>query len=244
MNKRNKKTVKKRKKENAFLSILKSSWSFLKDLRYYMLFSFCIFIFFILLGFFFPIFYVDQVIAMIKELVLKTQGLNTFELIKFIILNNSYSALMGILFGILFGIIPLGIMIMNGYVLGFVSNKAVEASGNILTLWQLLPHGIFEIPAIIISISLGIKLGFSLAYSFYRFYFRKLNNFWTYALVFFSIITVLIFPVVLFFTLYNEKLRKIFFYNLVNSFKVFVFIVIPMLIIAGIIEGGLIHLLG
>ena len=76
----------------------------------------------------------------------------------FIFLNNIQSAFLGFILGIIFGIIPLTILIVNGYILGFVMNKSVAVEG-ILIIWRLVPHGIFEIPAILISTSLGIKLG-------------------------------------------------------------------------------------
>ena len=54
------------------------------------------------------------------------------------------------------------LIVFNGYVLGFVAELAVKSPKNplgILILWKLVPHGIFELPAILISIGLGIKLG-------------------------------------------------------------------------------------
>jgi stage II sporulation protein M len=59
---------------------------------------------------------------------------------------------------VFFAITPLVVLVVNGYVLGFVANKSVGSQG-ILVLWRLMPHGIFEIPAIIISIAVGIRLG-------------------------------------------------------------------------------------
>ena len=90
----------------------------------------------------------------------------------------------------------------NGYVLGFVADKAVEARG-VGVLWKLLPHGIFELPAIFISLGMGFRFGI--------------------------------------FVLKNSKLEsfKLHVYDLI---RVFVFIVIPLLILAAIIEGSFISL--
>jgi stage II sporulation protein M len=49
---------------------------------------------------------------------------------------------------------------VNGYVLGYISKITVQSS-SILDLWRLFPHGIFELPAVLISLGLGLKLGFS-----------------------------------------------------------------------------------
>tara|TARA_Y100000034_G_C6716675_1_gene316852 strand:- start:368 stop:697 length:330 start_codon:yes stop_codon:yes gene_type:complete len=102
--------------------------------------------------------------------------------------------------GIFLGIFSFLILIVNGYVLGFVASKSVAVEG-ILVLWRLLPHGIFEIPAVMISAGLGLKLG---AYLFVK---HKKGDFKQW---------------------------------LLNSLRVFLFIVVPLLIIAAIIEGILI----
>jgi len=68
-----------------------------------------------------------------------------------------------------------------------------------------LPHGIFELPAIIISFALGIKLG--------SFVFAKEP--WA-------------------------ELRRF----VINCIRIFFFIVIPLLVIAAIIEGILIGVVG
>ena len=104
--------------------------------------------------------------------------------------------------GILFGIYPLFATIANGFILGFVASISVSEVG-FLVLWRILPHGIFELPAIFISFGLGLKIG---SFIFQKKKFKSLKN-----------------------------------YSL-NSLKVFVFIIIPLLIIAAVIEGALIFL--
>lgn len=142
---------------------------------------------------------------MIKEIVLKIQGLNSFELVLFIFKNNIIGAFLGIVLGILLGIFPFINCLANGALLGYVLRKSVEAGG-IGEIWRLLPHGVFELPAIFISFGLGIKLGGFIL-------FRKGEKI--------------------------KELKKRFF----NSIRVFVFVVVPLLIIAAIIEGVLIGVL-
>ena len=88
----------------------------------------------------------------------KTQDMSRYELIDFIFFNNLQSCFFGFLFGFFLGIFPIVIAILNGYVLGFVGKLAVE-KGGISVLWSLLPHGIFELPAIFISLGIGLKFG-------------------------------------------------------------------------------------
>jgi stage II sporulation protein M len=142
---------------------------------------------------------------LLKQLVDKTAGLNTGEMVFFILQNNLQSALFSVFFGIFFGIFPLTSNISNGIVLGYVLQRSYEVVG-ILSWWRILPHGVFELPAIFISFALGMKLGFTL------FLDRKIR--------------------------YKEFRRRL--YNSVNTFLM---IVIPLLIIAAIIEGVLIGVL-
>ena len=101
--------------------------------------------------------------------------------------------------GVFIGLFPITSAVVNGYLIGFIANHAVAEKG-VLVLWRLLPHGIFELPAVFISMGLGLKIGIGL--------------------------------------LKEENLKK----NFVNALRVFVFVVLPLLIIAGIIEGVLVGL--
>jgi stage II sporulation protein M len=180
---------------------------YLKNLKNYLWFSFILFFLAILFGFFFPLLFQDAIKDLVASLIEKTSGMNNIELIQFILLNNLKASFFPLVLGIIFGIYPILSLIINGYVLGFVAGKTV-AVGGILVLWKLFPHGIFELPAVLISVSLGLKLG-------------------------------------MFLFLYKGKNKgREFIKWLKDSLRVFLFIVIPFLIIAAIIEGSLIILLG
>jgi stage II sporulation protein M len=108
---------------------------------------------------------------------------------------------LALIFGIVFGLFPLGTAIVNGYVAGFVANMSVAKKG-IFVLWRLFPHGIFELPAVLISIGLGMRLGTIL--------FRKAS--------------------------FKEEI--------IESARFFILIIVPLLIVAAVIEGILIFLFG
>ncbi|TCS94136.1 stage II sporulation protein M [Hazenella coriacea] len=64
--------------------------------------------------------------------------------------------------GFFFGIIPLISLISNGLMLGVALASAAEVTGAhpfTLFMTTILPHGILEIPALIIAASLGIRFG-------------------------------------------------------------------------------------
>ncbi|MDD5193982.1 MAG: stage II sporulation protein M [Candidatus Nanoarchaeia archaeon] len=193
-----------KKKENWIYSNFKFSLRILIQSKNYVLFAFLLLLISTAFGFAFPNLFENQVLEIIKEILKQTEGLGTLEMVFFIIFNNLKSAFFGLIFGIGFGIVPFFMALSNGYVLGFVMNKSV-LNGGILTLWKLFPHGVFEIPAVLISMGLGLRLG-----------------------VF----------------LFNKRLRQNGFKELVkSSLKIFLLIVIPLLVVAGIIEGLLIGLL-
>jgi len=176
-----------------------------------------------------------------KSLEESISSLNAPELINFIFLNNLKSSLFAFLLGVAVCLFPIALLIINGYLLGFVLHQAIQAGG-ILVIWKLLPHGIFEIPAILISTGLGIYLGFNLIHEFVKQYEKRDN------LLFIAIISAAISPILLFLilipiSLTNRALKAKLKSNFLISFKTFIFIVIPLLIIAAIIEGTLIYFL-
>jgi stage II sporulation protein M len=187
---------------NLLLDAYKQSFQFIADSRMFIYVVILLFFLFALIGFFIsplPILE-ERILLFLQELLEKTEGMSRLELTRFIFVNNFQSSLLGMLFGVLLGIFPVLSVISNGYVLGFVASKTVEKAG-ILVLWRILPHGIFELPALFISLGLGLKLG--------SFIFQKQK-----------------------FLSFKEYLKK--------SILVFLLIVIPLLLLAAIIEGSLI----
>jgi len=186
------------------LSQYKESFNYLKDIKKFIFTIIIIFFIFSLIGFFIktPLQIEEIIIKFIKELIDKTKDMSQPELTSFIFRNNLQSSFFGMIFGVVFGIFPIITIIANGYLLGYVASVAVNAEG-ILSLWRILPHGIFELPAIFISLGLGLKLG--------TFIFQKEKI---------------------------KSLKK----NLIKSVKTFILIIIPLLIVAAIIESALIFI--
>lgn len=210
MKKRVKKNLVKRKKFSLtefIYSNYKISLKYLKDLKNYIWFSCILFFCLAIIGFLFPIFFQQQIFSVIRDLLAQTEGLDVWSMIRFIFINNLKSSFFAIFCGVFFGIIPAAVSIVNGYVLGFVANKTIATEGY-LVLWRLFPHGIFELPAVLISVAIGLRLG-------------------------------------MFLFIYKGKNRLVELGRwLLDSLRVFVFIIIPLLVIAAIIEGCLIIFLG
>ncbi|RLI88555.1 MAG: hypothetical protein DRO98_03035 [Archaeoglobales archaeon] len=77
----------------------------------------------------------------------------------FIFINNSLKALVATAAGIFFGIFPLSFIVINGYLIGLVVYVKGLELGFGKVLLYLIPHGILEIPAILLACSYGLWLG-------------------------------------------------------------------------------------
>jgi len=139
----------------------RKSFEFMRECRWFFVGALGLFTLTFLIGFAFPVFFREEIIAMLKELVLSIEGLGMFELAWFIFLNNLAAGFMAFVLGIGLGVFPLVTCVVNGYLLGLVAREAVMVEG-IWTLWRILPHGVFELPAVLFSIGMGLKLGGSI----------------------------------------------------------------------------------
>ncbi len=77
--------------------------------------------------------------------------------------NNAGKSLIAMLGGFFFGILPVMFVMLNGYIVGVVISWREPEWGFWKVILTLIPHGIIEIPAIIIACAYGVWLG-------YRFY--------------------------------------------------------------------------
>jgi stage II sporulation protein M len=196
-----KKEVDNKRVKNFFRENYSKSWEYIKESKNFIWAAVVIFFIAVIIGFLYqPPAIIKIILDNINTILAKTQGMNSLELISFIFLNNLQIGFMGLIYGFALGIFPILSIFVNGYVVGYVSSSAVASSGA-GTLLNLIPHGIFELPAIFISFGMGIKFG---SFLFYK---QKMKHF-------------------------SELFIK--------SLRVFVFVVIPLLIIAAIIEGTLI----
>lgn len=77
----------------------------------------------------------------------------------FIFLNNTLKSILVVFAGIAFAVIPIGFLIMNGMVLGYLGALQVKDDSLWILVKSILPHGIIEIPAVIVASAFGIRLG-------------------------------------------------------------------------------------
>jgi len=86
--------------------------------------------------------------------------------IAILFLNNLLVSLQMMIFGFFLGITPLIGLFTNGALLGSIIAGLEYQGASTLVFLSLgvLPHGIFELPAFIISAAFGLKLGFHLLF--------------------------------------------------------------------------------
>jgi stage II sporulation protein M len=132
-----------------------------------------------------------------SKLAAKFAGRSVPVLIFMIFLQNFFASFVSMWAGALFGLVPVAAAATNGILLGVV--LSVAAHGNFgHVLWKLIPHGIFEMPAVFISWGLGIWRGTWL--------FRRRRE-----------------------TTFRERAAK--------AYRIFFAMVVPLLLLAAIIEG-------
>lgn len=98
---------------------------------------------------------VDEVSKQLEFL----SGAGPFEIFWIIFLNNAIKSFFALVGGILFGIIPVVFILINGYAIGIVGAVALAEKGIVNLITLTFPHGIFEIPAVLLAASYGVMLG-------------------------------------------------------------------------------------
>jgi stage II sporulation protein M len=172
------------KKQKTIRDFYRESFSFIGESKKYIFIVLAIFLVFLIIGYFSNLTpEMDNLIKeRLKEIAMLFEGLNLPQTIWMIFSNNIYVSFLSLVLGLLFGIFPIITSFSNGFIIGYVIQKAVAIDG-IITIWKLFPHGIFELPAVIISIGIGLRLGATLIFRM-----RKLRNECLKALLIFILI--------------------------------------------------------
>lgn len=76
-----------------------------------------------------------------------------------IFVNNGVKTFLVLVLGLLGGVLPVGFLLLNGYAIGWVLYLSIQSKGIVSSLLAIAPHGIFELPAVLLGASIGIFLG-------------------------------------------------------------------------------------
>ena len=94
----------------------------------------------------------DDVVSMISEL-------SPLEIAIFIFLNNSVKSVLVIILSPLLGIFTIFFLVFNGFLIGLVIYDALTVTSLLVVSSAIIPHGIIELPIIILAGSIGLKIG-------------------------------------------------------------------------------------
>lgn len=135
---------------------------FSEKIKKYTIFSGLFFFLFVLLGILFD--YINPELSAdffsnIQQQFSFVRDFNFSTMFFFLFFNNTLTVFIGIFLGVLLGIIPVFFLAVNGFVVGLVIGRIYPTLGFFGVLANLLPHGIFELTALFIGSALGINLG-------------------------------------------------------------------------------------
>ncbi|MBN2567062.1 stage II sporulation protein M [Candidatus Woesearchaeota archaeon] len=116
------------------------------------------YLFSVLLGLLFPDAYSPFVSRVTGRLVSDTALLSWPGLFAYIFGTNLRAAATSLLLGAFLGVVPILSLMMNGYLVGSVIVGRM-ADGSPLVALKVLPHGIFELPAVLFAYTLGLAIG-------------------------------------------------------------------------------------
>ena len=103
-----------------------------------------------------------------KDVANQITGNNSLEIFVKLFFNNLEACILLFLGGASFGILTIFIMSLNGILIGAIMEIVHKDHSVVFVAAAILPHGIFEIPAFILSGALGILLAQSLVSEWYN----------------------------------------------------------------------------
>lgn len=137
-------------------------FSYLSSIRIHFLISISVFVLFMLIGYVTYGMYPDEAIkslAGLEGMVDSIKDLSPFGVMLRIFINNAMAMFFAIVFGVILGLVPLFVLLLNGFVIGTVIHMLAAEHGFLFIAAGLIPHGVIEIPMLLLSTSIGLRIG-------------------------------------------------------------------------------------
>lgn len=90
---------------------------------------------------------------------LASMGMLSIVLVLIIFINNAIKALGLVFLGILLGLPPLLFIGLNGFIVGGLGSVLESVEGWRYVMASFVPHGVIEIPVILLAAALGLTVG-------------------------------------------------------------------------------------
>jgi stage II sporulation protein M len=146
----------------SFMTTLQNLYEHIVFFRRYLYISLVVFLASIFLGYFWAQTESEAVATFLDTLFENFTSIGTagpVTLFLLIFLNNTVKTFFMMLLGILFGIAPLFFLFSNGFVIGVVVYALLQEMSITSVLIGLLPHGVIELPVLLLTAALGLWLG-------------------------------------------------------------------------------------
>lgn len=101
----------------------------------------------------------ENYLEMFKESFGWIKTLDPLAIMLLIFLNNALKSMLALVLGVGLGIIPILFVASNGIILGMLADTISRQQGTLFVVAALLPHGIIEVPMVLISAGIGLRLG-------------------------------------------------------------------------------------
>ena len=129
----------------------------MREIRLMLIISTLIFTMFIFIGYEAEAF--SDVFEPLGEVFKSLARLNPYLLTLIIFLNNAIKMFIAIVLGVVVGIFPVVFISLNGLILGYAIRISLPELGMLGIVSLILPHGILELPAALLSTALGLLVG-------------------------------------------------------------------------------------
>jgi stage II sporulation protein M len=140
----------------------------MKDFRRYLIIAAIIFFSSILLGFFTPIEIDLASFTVLGDIADELESFSSPGVFIYILFNNLSAFVTAFILAPFFCIFPLFSLLINGFVIGAVSALVMEQESVLFLIAGFLPHGIFEIPALLIALAASLRFGFNTLRGLFR----------------------------------------------------------------------------
>ncbi|MBM2831137.1 MAG: integral rane protein [Dehalococcoidia bacterium] len=100
-----------------------------------------------------------ETLKRLEEMFQPFASMGPVQLFVLIFLNNASKSLGAILLGVLLGLPPLFFVIFNGFIIGALISGLKASLGYGVIIASLAPHGVLEIPMLLLATALGLSVG-------------------------------------------------------------------------------------
>ena len=109
-----------------------------------------------------------KIVSLISSQMGDIQSDSAFSQMISLFVHNGVICLVMVLLGLALGLVPILIAFDNGLVIGLIGTFAAGNKGLLFTLAAILPHGVIELPMMMLSAAIGLRLGYSVLMTLFR----------------------------------------------------------------------------